>query len=145
MDQQNYNITWDKEEGKSTCVLTIDGQQFIGSAFCHKKDRDMKSERTGAKLATLRAEQKYAEHLRANAFNKLQILKKALSPLKQSTKVNKESYEFQKIAEILHKAEIEYISYTKLVSEYKRAIYTYINEKEIFYRRVRALREQRAL
>jgi hypothetical protein len=145
MDRENYIFNWNQSEGVSTCVITVDGKAYKGSAFCHPKDRDMKSERMGARLAEMRAELEYVLYLYEKANNTFNTLNSELSPIFQSTKINKESYEFHKIKDILDKARKARDGYSKLVKAYKKQIYKYIHDKDVFYKRVRALRESRTV
>ena len=58
-------IYWDEELGLSQCVITAsDGTAHVGSAKCSPKDQDMKSEKTGAAIAEMRANIAYLRYER---------------------------------------------------------------------------------
>jgi hypothetical protein len=66
----SYNRYFDKETeeilpkgGQTVCAMKIDGQEYIGIAFCSKKDNFCKKE--GRKIAMLRAFTHYWDYVKS--------------------------------------------------------------------------------
>ncbi len=81
------------EDGLTVCVQKIKGKSYIGNAQCHPNDEY--SERVGRRLAQDRASIEYLCEKRDELVCQLKSLKHLLSIYDQSTKVDKNSYEYK--------------------------------------------------
>ena len=79
--------------GLTICRMPIKGKLYIGTARCHPEDEY--SERVGKRLAYDRASIKYLCEQRDIMVCELKGLKHLLSIYDQSSKTNKEGYEYK--------------------------------------------------
>lgn len=134
---------WDAETGISQCVITAkDGSVHVGSAKCSPQDEDMKSEKTGGVIAEMRAYIAYLKHIRDYQIKpELKSLKMFWSTINYSKYYDANSYPVQMLLRRIQKYEDELSAVNEQIDEYKDNLNTYMEQKAIFYNKVREHRK----
>ena len=134
---------WDEENGLALCVLFDGEHYFTGTAFCCEEDLDMCSQRTGEEIALRRARIEYLKFYRDSLKNQLKGLQQFLSSIKQSYKFNNKSFETIKLFKHINRLSFD-LNYAKeLIKNERELLYKYIEDKEIFYKKLRKVREKK--
>lgn len=134
-------MIWNPEEGIAKCILTIDGQQFIGEAKCCETDKDMMSEKTGCTIAYARARIKYYIHLKDNDIKPaLAALKHLYNNISCGKTFNKNSRENYLLRRSIRQKESELDTIKDMIDTEKEELSRLIKEKDLFYKAVRANR-----
>lgn len=117
LNKYDFNEVWREVNPSYTetkiRVKSLNGLEATGKTKLHKKDTDMRTERTGVYIASSRAV--------------LQIVNNSINTSKLPINITKEEYDF--------------IVTGKLSRALKTDLTLYINEKENFYKRIRLQRE----
>ena len=135
-------VYWDEDLGVSQCVITdSDGVAHVGAAKCSPKDQDMKSEKTGAAIAEMRAKIAYLKHERDNKIKpELKALKKFWNIINKSKYYDANSYPVQMLLRSIQRYENDLIDNKNEINILKENLHTYIEQKGIFYKKVREMR-----
>lgn len=142
---KNIEYFWDDETGIATCKLTKDNNIFVGCAICLPEDEDMKSEKTGCQIAYSRAAIKYYIHCRDNIIKpSLRALNDLYYSINQSNNFNENSYENKMLQRKLRQSKIDLIAVNKLIASEKQGLKEFIQNKDIFYKKVRENRAKAA-
>ena len=135
------SFTWDEEKGVATCTLQDGNNYFVGIAQCCETDRDMQSEKTGCDIALRRAEIKYYIHLRDNEIKPgLKALQQLYSNMVISKNYNKKSYEARMLYRRIKQFKNDLDIINEMLTDAKQELKTVIEQKDKFYRRIRANR-----
>ena len=134
-------FVYDSDSGHAVCTLTDGKHYFIGEAFCHTDDKDMMSEKTGCTIALMRAEIKYYTHIRDNEIlPALKTLKHLYACISHGKHFNKLNHENVLIRRQIRQLEFDLTTVRQMINDEKKSLKTLIDEKDKFYKRVRANR-----
>ena len=132
----HYKYDWDEETGIATCTITKGSVSYTGIAICHENDKDMKNEKTGCTIATIRAE--IACYVAER--NALAAQSQVLSELILSNKAHKKDRVFRTIVkkdkDIASKLEQTRIR----ISILRNDLHELIQKKEALYQKIRSNR-----
>lgn len=135
-------FNWDPESGVAICALTDGDNIFMGTAACAAEDIDMMSEKTGCQIALWRAEIKYYIHIRDNEVKPaLKALKHVYYTMNRSKHFNPKSYENIMLWRQIRQKENDLATIKDMITDQKKQLKEYIDEKDKFYKRVRANRK----
>ena len=136
---------WDPQNGFATCILSDGKNTFVGQAECAEEDMDMISEKTGCTIALMRAEIEYYIHVRDNEIlPALKALKQLYYSMNRSKHFNEFSYENKMLRRQIHQKETDLAVIKQMLNDEKQELKTMIEEKDYFYKRVRANRSAQA-
>lgn len=133
---------YDKETCSSLCILNDGHNTFVGTATCHEDDKDMASEKTGYIIACKRAQIKYYQHLINNEIKPaLKALNQVYHNMINSKRFNEKSYENKMLQRQIrfYKNDLEAIKETLRIE--REELRKFINDKDIFYKKIRANRK----
>ena len=131
-----------KETGVTICTLTDGKRFFYGEAMCHDDDMDMLSEKTGCQIALWRAEINYYKHIKKYELTpSLKALNHLYSVMKNSKNFNQKSYENKMLQRQIRQIENDLTVVNNLLTMKKQELKTYIEEKDKFYKHIRANRK----
>lgn len=132
---------WIEEHGIMTCTLTDGKHEFVGSAKCAPEDIDMKSEKTGYKIALLRAEMAYFRYIRDNEIKPgLKALNQVYYTMKHSSHFNEKSYEYKMLRRQINFYEDDLILIKNMIAEKYLELTAYLKAKNKFYKIIRETR-----
>lgn len=136
-------VYWDEDLGISQYVITdSDRTVHVGAAKCSPKDQDMKSEKTGATIAEMRAKIAYLKYERNNKIKpELKALKKFWNTINKSKYYDANSYPVQMLLRSIQRCENDLIYNKDEVNALKENLHAYIEQKGIFYKKVREMRD----
>ena len=130
-------IKWYEDSRSTTYTIELCDEQFTGKSFCHPDDDDMASRRTGEHIAEARA------IMQAIKFYRKHYLRPQLDALRQA-RYSMEQAGVTEGVEVLDKQinKLERIlrATKKELVQTKRDLTKYIQDKDIFYNRIRAIR-----
>ena len=131
---------WDETSGIASCSIWIDDILYgFGMAECADADRDMISERTGSRIAELRAQIDILQHYKNYELRPgLKALLHLKGTMTLSSKYNPESYEAKRLNKEINNFKKDIIDTNKAIQLTKQQLYNYIKKKEILYQRIRA-------
>lgn len=139
---RNPKYSWIEAAGKATCTITVKGKEFIGVAYCHPDDEDMKSQKTGQFIAEMRATVAYLTHVRDNELKpQLSALNQLYSNMKFSKKFNPNSYENYMLQRQIQLITSELTTIKQNLVLLKQGIKEYIKGKDNFYEAIRQRRQ----
>lgn len=122
-------------------ILHYQNLSFMGTANCHEDDFDMANEKTGCTIALMRAEIEYFQHIKNNELRpRLKAYQDFYNDIKNSKHFNPNSYESKKLLASIHTTTSELTTIKQMIAEKKQELKTYIDEKDKFYKRIRANR-----
>ena len=120
----NIIYDYDKETLKSSCIIEKNNIIGIGNAFCHPKDTDIVSERTGMRIAEDRAYIHYLQNYKASQLRPaLTALKHVYATMQHSKQFNPHSYEAKRLRKEIKNIEKEikeYIDDKEKMAEFYR-------------------------
>ena len=135
---------WDPETGIATCIIfDKNDQTYVGMAQCHPDDIDMMSEKTGCHIALERAAIYGLQSIRKNELKpELASLKQLYYSMNRSKYFNPKSYEARTLKRQIKIKEEDIRSITNEIYLRKEQLREFINDKDSFYKEVRANRGQ---
>ena len=141
----NIIYDYDKETLKASCVIEKNNIIGIGNAFCHPKDIDIVSERTGMRIAEDRAYIHYLQNYKASQLKPaLTALKHVYATMQHSKHFNPHSYEAKRLRKEIKNIEKEINEISCSIENIKIRIKEYIDDKEKmaeFYRTKMKIKE----
>lgn len=144
----NYNpeFSFDTENGLAVCVIKnkTGTRVYKGIAQCHPNDEDMMNAKTGYQIAFFRARIKMLQGKRDEARTELKALRHLESILAQSKKTVDDEYCMKTLRRQIAIAQMDVETTVELIDFVREDMRAYINEKDIFYKRIRAKRELEA-
>lgn len=136
----HYKYDWDEETGIATCTITKGNISYTGTAICHENDKDMKNEKTGCTIATIRAEIACYVAERNALAAQSQVLSELILSNKAHKKFNKKDRVFRTIVkkdkDIASKLEQTRIR----ISILRNDLHELIQKKEALYQKIRSNR-----
>ena len=130
------SISFEKlDNGNTICRLRFDGQVFIGEAKLHPADKDFESEKTGCFIAECKANIKKLKYVKTKLIREVTFLKKTYNLLREI-----EHYDSKALKEQIEENENQIKEIESAISDEKIYLYRYIQEKDAFYKRMRAKR-----
>lgn len=144
MTNDMYKFSWNEKEGHAICAINApNGHRYIGEAWCNSIDHDMMNEATGCNIAQMRATIKMYQGWRNEYKIRLDALNEVYYCMKHSTHFNPKSYENRMLQRKI-KAQQENIStLNEYINDLRKDIKSYIDEKDMFYKRIRNNREHK--
>ena len=140
----HYKYSWNEETGIATCTITKGNTSYTGTAVCHEDDEDMKNEKTGYTIATIRAEIAYYVAERDALAAQSQVLSELILSNKAHKKFNKKDRVFRTIVkkdrDVASKLEQTRIRIAIL----RKDLHELIQKKEALYQKIRANRSRGA-
>lgn len=136
-------IEWHEETGIAFCTLTdIYDHKYVGVAACHPDDMDMMSEKTGCEIAHRRAEILLLKGYVKNELKpRLRALKQLYYSMNRSQYFNEKSYENKMLQSQIRLVKNELDTTNELIAELEYDLNDYLDEKEKFYKKIRAFRK----
>lgn len=129
------------DEGSSLCVLQTKSKTYIGTAQCHKNDRDMLSEKTGCEIAYHRAIINSLKDRKNELTLKLAGLKEYYHTMNCSKYFNENDYAIRRLSSHMSMLD-EDIAITKdLIKEEQDYLKKYMTDKADFYEKIRRNRK----
>lgn len=136
---------WDEETGTALCLLEDKQNCFVGYATCHEDDRDMCSKRTGCEIALYRAEIDYFQHVRDNELMpSIKALRQLYYSMNKSKYFNQKSYETKMLQRQIRLLEEDLATIKQMLTETRRKLKQYIDDKENVYQKIRANRKAKS-
>lgn len=133
-------VTWDN--GHATCsVQDKMGRVFKGEAWCSDQDKDFESELTGCTIAEYRAQIAAATTYRNDLRIKLSALNQLYYSMKHSSHFNPKSYEARMLYKQINLTKSDLDIAIHQLAVLKLELFDFINDKEIFYKKVRERRK----
>lgn len=131
---------WDETTGVCSCQIVIDDFLYgFGMAECAPEDKDMISERTGARIAEIRAQINLLQNYKnRELYPKLKGLKHLKATMVNSSRFNPDSYEAKRLDKEIKNIELEISDIYDAILYSKQHLYNYINDKEKLYQRIRS-------
>lgn len=130
---------WNEEHGTAICIIYYKDTSFCGTADCHPTDKDFQSERTGEHIAYMRAYLDYLKYVRDNEEKpRLNTLNHLYGTMKHSTHFNPDSYEARRLQKEILNAQTDLDTIRDMIDACKTDLQKYINEKDEFYKKLRA-------
>ena len=127
----NIVYDYDKETLKSSCIIEKNNIIGIGNAFCHPKDIDIASERTGMHIAEDRACVKYLQNYKTCELRPaLKALQHVYATMQHSKQFNPHSYEAKRLRKEIKNIEKEINEISCSIENIKIRIKEYIDNKE---------------
>ena len=127
----NVIYDYDKETLKSSCIIEDKNIIGIGDAYCHPKDSDIASERTGVHIAEDRAYIKYLQNYKACQLRPaLTALNHVYSTMCHSTHFNPHSYEAKRLRKEIKNIEKEINKVSTSIENIKLRLKEYIDDKD---------------
>ena len=133
---------WDEARGYCNCVITYKNEQYLGHAFTHPVDMDMKSRKVGEEIAYNRAVVDMLKSERKKLKLELKGLNQLYYSMKHSPHFNPKSYEAKMLYRQIkmHTEDIE--STNELIKDVELFVSNYINKKDELYEKIRANRNR---
>ena len=127
----NIIYDYDKNSLKSSCIIEKNNIIGVGNAFCHPKDKDIASERTGMHIAEDRAYIHYLQNYKASQLRPaLKALKHVYSTMSHSKQFNPYSYEAKRLRKEIKNIEQEINKVSCSIENIKLRTKEYIDDKE---------------
>ena len=142
---KDMELTFNPEDGKTTCVLNYDNKQFFGYATCANDDMDMVSKKTGEEIAIQRAKIAVLQYEKNMIESELRGLKSLYFSIKHSRRYNPKSYEAKMLQKQMHMREEDIAGLKDEIKETRLYLKHYIDLKDSFYQQVRKLRKREQL
>lgn len=139
--ENNIKYDWNDKLKMASCHIKYNDNVFTGRALCHDDDKIFASEKVGCEIAYKRAIIKSLQY-RKNVELKpaLKALKQLQSSIERSKKYDKKHYEARMLIRLIKQYEAD-IELTKdLIDNVKEDLYTYIDNKEKFYQKIKKSR-----
>lgn len=121
---------YNKETGESICQINYDNHIFIGKAFCHPEDEDVKSAITGPTIAEARAELKKFKHIRNETIIQLKALNHLWIGINNSKKVNIKDYSYRRLQSEVQRLKNQLTTANNEIADLKQFLKAYIAKKE---------------
>lgn len=145
MTNDMYKFSWNEKEGHAMCAIdTPDGHHYLGQAWCNSIDRDMMNEATGCNIAQMRATIKMYQGWRNEYKIRLDALNEVYYCMKHSTHFNPKSYENRMLQRKIKAQQDNIDTLNEYIRDLRKDIKSYIDEKDMFYKRIRNNREREA-
>ena len=142
MKKEKITFHFDKELGIATCYIDENGKKYIGKAYCHLDDMDMMSEKTGCEIAFRKARMRGLKEIRDEQKASLKALKHLYSIMANSKHFNPKSYENKMLQRQIRLYEDDLATTKEIIATEQQMLNDYIEEKDKFYKRIRANREK---
>lgn len=137
------NIEFKTEYPYNYSIITYKGIKFEGIAQCHANDDEFFSERTGLCIAEARATIKKKQFIRDFELKpQLKILKHLYKNIQNSKYFNPKSHETYRIIGQIAAIEKEIAMINTEITEEKKYLKEYIDNKDKFYRKIEEQREK---
>ena len=133
-------IEWNEELKTATCIIEVDGKIYYGTATCHPHDYDMCSQKTGIEIAMKRASIQAYQHYRDCLKERLAALNQFYYSINMSKHHNPKSYESKMLWRQINLIKTDLDTTKEIIVELKKELKTYIDEKDIFYKKIRVNR-----
>lgn len=134
---------WNPETHTATCIFSIDNVKYVGTAICHPTDLDFESEKTGQSIAIMRAQVKICQaFVKNNLKPRLAALNQLYYSMNQSKKFNPDSYENKMLQRQIQLTKNQLTIVKEEIANKKQEIKDYINQKDEFYKTLRANRNK---
>lgn len=121
---------YNKETGESICQINYENYIFIGKAFCHPEDEDVKSAITGPTIAEARAELKKFKHIRNETIIQLKALNHLWIGINNSKKVNIKDYSYRRLQSEVQRLKNQLTTANNEIADLKQFLKAYIAKKE---------------
>lgn len=138
------NFKWDAERGTCRCTLTYKNEKYVGFAFTHPTDMDMKSEKVGQEIAYHRAVIAMLKGEKKKLKYELRGLNSLYYSMKHSPKFNSKGYESKMLYRQIQMRNDDIESINELIKEIETFIISYVNKKDALYEKIRANRKDNA-
>ena len=144
MKQPKYD--WCEPAGVATCTLYYKDKEFLGQAYCHTDDTDMRSKLTGKIIAEFRATIKYLQFIRDYEVRpQLRALYQLYYSMKHSTNFNPKSYEAKALYRQIRNLEKDLTAVKEELADTRKCLKEYVNLKEKDYQKIREYRNKKQL
>lgn len=142
MKKEPY-FEWDKENGQALCIIEdSEGHLFIGTATCHKDDKDMMSRRTGEEIAYRRAKIENLKFIKSNLKLQLKALNQLYYSMNQSKNFNIKSYENKMLQRQIRAKDFDLTTIKEMLITEQQNLRTFLKEKNEFYNKIRSNRQK---
>lgn len=123
--------TWNPETGEASCIICYNDLEFVGTAYCHPEDGDMKSKLTGQTIAEIRAMLAYLRHIRDNELRpQLKSLNQLYYSMNRSKNYNKKSYESYMLYRQIRILQNDLDTIKIEIANLRKGLKEYIEQKE---------------
>lgn len=134
-------FNWDEENGIATCHLYYKDKEFVGVAKCAPDDLDMKSEKTGQNIALSRAKIQYYIYLRdCELLPYLREAQHIYACINSSTHSNEFTYENKFLRKEVQRISFDLATVRSMLATERKNLKEEIEEKDKFYKKIRAMR-----
>ena len=135
-------FTFDKETGHAKCILREGSKRYEGHAFCHEDDDDMMSEKTGCEIAFRRAKINLIRSKKNEIRTSLKALNHLYNTMKHSKHFNPNSYENKMLQRQIRDFNLDLDIFKDILATEEQMLMEYLEEKDKFYKRIRANRKK---
>ena len=134
--------SWHENIKTAVCTVTDkNDNKFEGFAYCHPDDYDFANEKTGCTIAHMRAEIKSYQFYRNHELKPaLAALRQLYYTMNQSKSFNPDSYEAKMLMRHINQKLNDIEATNELIEELRKNIKDFIDQKEIFYQKIRSKR-----
>ena len=132
---------WHEKTGIAICTIN---DKFIGMAYCHEDDTDMKSEKVGCEIAYNRALIKSLKYEKNNVIiPSLRALRQLYYSMIQSKRFNPKSYEANMLKRQIENWEFDLKAIENAIESVQEYIQYYIKTKDELYQHIRKNRKDK--
>lgn len=141
MRRQRVNFYFNSEDGSTLCVINTKHKTYVGTAQCSPQDMDMLSEKTGGEIAFHRAKIHMITDQKDILTHELDGLLKYYYSIRQSKKFNKKDYAVRMLIRQIKIKQNDIDDLNELLTYEKETLKQYMEQKAIFYNRIRESRK----
>lgn len=135
------DYTWYSDTHTAVCAITEKGQEWLGIAYCHPDDLDFGNERTGLIIAEYRARIDYNKEKRRNLRQQYTALERLYRQVINGANYSPKSRENRILWSELRRLKNELTAVNYDLSQLRKNLKTFIDEKEEFYNKIRSKRK----
>lgn len=131
-------------DGTASCIMYYDNKEFIGTTSCYPEDEDMESSLTGYYIAEMRALLKVLKYKKNYEMRpQLSSLNQLWYTMNSSKQFNRQGYEAKMLRRQIKMYEEDIKAIKEEIAFIEKSIKTFIDEKDILYKRLRKLRGEK--
>lgn len=128
---------WNEEKGEAIVYVYDRNKVYSGIAYCHPDDKDMKSQKTGLKIAEMRATINAWKGYKDEIKTGLAVLNQLYYSMKHSKRYNPKSYEAVMLQRQISNKKIDLVTVQIKIEDTTKMLKDYLADKEWFYQQIR--------
>ena len=143
--KKSPEFSWDAETGLAACFMynSFRNKNIISTAQCAPEDEDMKSEKTGCTIASLRALIELLRQQRDDTKMQLKGLNIYYNTINHSKQFDPNSCPVRRLMKHMEFLRNNLTDINTLIDETQKELTSYIHDKDEFYKRIRKNRKDK--